>query len=59
MMRQLGITRLRPGADGWAKAGAPGAANYDPALANPSPGLAGRADPERRTQGHERRGVVA
>lgn len=37
MMRQLGITRLRPGADGRAAAGAPGAANYDPALANPYP----------------------
>ncbi len=37
MMRQLGITRLRPGADGRAPAGAPGAANYDPATANPYP----------------------
>jgi lysophospholipase L1-like esterase len=37
MMRQLGITRLRPGADGRAAAGAPGAANYDPARANPYP----------------------
>jgi lysophospholipase L1-like esterase len=37
MMRQLGITTLRPGADGRAATGAPGAANYDPALANPYP----------------------
>jgi hypothetical protein len=37
MMRQLGITRLRPGYNGWAKAGEPDAANYDPAKANPYP----------------------
>jgi lysophospholipase L1-like esterase len=37
MMRQLGITKLRPGADGRAKAGEPGAPNYDPAKANPYP----------------------
>jgi lysophospholipase L1-like esterase len=37
MMRQLGITKLRPGYDGWAKAGEPNAANYDPAKANPCP----------------------
>jgi lysophospholipase L1-like esterase len=37
MMRQLGITKLRPGADGRAKAGEPNAANYDPAKANPYP----------------------
>jgi hypothetical protein len=37
MMRQLGITRLRPGYDGWAKQGEPNAANYDPAKANPHP----------------------
>jgi lysophospholipase L1-like esterase len=37
MMTQLGITRLRPGADGRAAAGEPGAANYDPARANPYP----------------------
>ncbi len=37
MMRQLGITKLRPGYDGWAKAGEPNAANYDPAKANPYP----------------------
>jgi lysophospholipase L1-like esterase len=37
MMRQLGVTRLRPGADGRAKAGEPGAANYDPAQADPYP----------------------
>jgi hypothetical protein len=37
MMRQLGITRLRPGYDGRAKAGEPNAANYDPAKANPWP----------------------
>lgn len=37
MMRQLSITRLRPGYNGWAKAGEPNAANYDPALANPYP----------------------
>jgi len=37
MMRQLGITELRPGYNGWAKAGEPNAANYDPARANPYP----------------------
>jgi lysophospholipase L1-like esterase len=37
MMRQLGITRLRPGFNGFAKPGEPNAANYDPALANPWP----------------------
>jgi (4-O-methyl)-D-glucuronate---lignin esterase len=37
MMRQLGITKLRPGYNGGAKAGEPNAANYDPAKANPYP----------------------
>ncbi|MBN2368994.1 MAG: hypothetical protein JXO72_00735 [Vicinamibacteria bacterium] len=37
MMKRLGITRLRPGADGHAAAGEPGAANYDSAKANPYP----------------------
>ena len=37
MMRQLGITRLRPGANGRAAAGEPDAANYDLAKANPYP----------------------
>jgi (4-O-methyl)-D-glucuronate---lignin esterase len=37
MLKQLGIARLRPGADGRAAAGEPGAANYDPAKANPYP----------------------
>jgi lysophospholipase L1-like esterase len=37
MMRQLGITRLRPGFNGRAAAGEPNAANYDPARANPYP----------------------
>ena len=37
MMRQLGITRLRPGYNGWAKPGEPNAANYDPEKANPYP----------------------
>ncbi len=37
MMRQLGITSLRPGANGRAAAGEPGAANYDAARANPHP----------------------
>jgi lysophospholipase L1-like esterase len=37
MMRQLGITKLRPGYDGRAAARAPFAANYDPARANPYP----------------------
>ena len=37
MLRQLGITELRPGYNGWAKAGEPNAANYDPAKANPYP----------------------
>ena len=37
MMEQLGITRLRPGPSG--QSGAPNAANYDPAKANPFPDL--------------------
>jgi lysophospholipase L1-like esterase len=37
MMSQLGITKLRPGANGRAAGGEPGAANYDPAQANPYP----------------------
>ena len=37
MMRQLGITKLRPGRNGRAAAGEPGAANYDPTQANPYP----------------------
>lgn len=37
MMRQLGITALRPGPSG--RAGAPNPANYDEALANPFPKL--------------------
>ena len=37
MMRQLGITKLRPGYNGRAQAGEPNAANYDPAKANPYP----------------------
>jgi (4-O-methyl)-D-glucuronate---lignin esterase len=35
MLRQLSITKLRPGPDG--RADAPNAANYDPAKANPYP----------------------
>ena len=37
MMKQLGITKLRPGRSGFPKAGDPNAANYDPAKANPYP----------------------
>src|SRR5215510_8579176 len=37
MMRQLGITSLRPGPNGRAAAGEPNAANYDPAKADPFP----------------------
>lgn len=37
MLKQLGITELRPGANGRLAAGEPGAANYDPAKANPYP----------------------
>ena len=37
MLRQLGITKLRPGFDGRAAAGAANAANYDEARANPYP----------------------
>src|SRR6266540_5589665 len=37
MLRQLGITKLRPGANGRAAAGEAGAANYDSAKANPYP----------------------
>ncbi len=39
MMEQLGIRALRPGPSGNAPAGAPNAANYDPAKANPYPDL--------------------
>jgi lysophospholipase L1-like esterase len=37
MLRQLGITKLRPGYNGFAKPGDPNAANYDPEKANPFP----------------------
>jgi lysophospholipase L1-like esterase len=37
MLRQLSITKLRPGPSGRAVAGDPSAANYDPAKANPYP----------------------
>ena len=37
MMKQLGITRLRPGRSGFPKPGDPNAANYDQARANPYP----------------------
>jgi hypothetical protein len=37
MLRQLDITKLRPGPNGRAAAGDPSAANYDPAKANPYP----------------------
>src|SRR5688572_22882991 len=37
MLEQLGITALRPGANGRAQAGEPNAANYDEAKANPFP----------------------
>ena len=59
MMKQLGITQLRPGPNGRAAAGEPNAANYDPAKAEPLSGLAGRPDAEGRPQGHDRRAVVA
>lgn len=39
MLQQLGIKALRPGPSGRAEPGAPNAANYDPALANPYPDL--------------------
>ena len=39
MKDQLGIKVLRPGPNGNAAAGAPNAANYDPAIANPYPDL--------------------
>ena len=39
MKDQLGIKTLRPGPSGNAPAGAPNAANYDPAKANPYPNL--------------------
>ncbi|MBI4909885.1 MAG: acetylxylan esterase [Acidobacteria bacterium] len=39
MMQQLGIKALRPGPSGRAAPGAPNAANYDPAKANPYPSL--------------------
>jgi hypothetical protein len=37
MMRQLGITALRPGRNGSTAPGTPNQANYDPAKANPFP----------------------
>ncbi len=37
MLRQVGITRLRPGPNGHAAPGEENAANYDPASANPYP----------------------
>jgi lysophospholipase L1-like esterase len=37
MLKQLSITKLRPGPNGRAAAGEPNAANYDPAKANPYP----------------------
>ena len=48
MMDQLGIKTLRPGPNGRAAAGEPGAANYDPAKANPYPDL---PDPLRTKDG--------
>src|SRR6476659_1874218 len=39
MKDRLGIRTLRPGPSGSAPAGAPNAANYDPARANPYPDL--------------------
>jgi hypothetical protein len=39
MMQQLGIQKLRPGPNGNAPEGAPNAANYDEAKANPFPDL--------------------
>jgi hypothetical protein len=39
MLRQLGITRLRPGPNGNAQPGAPNAANNDESKANPFPNL--------------------
>ena len=36
-LKQLGITKLRPGPSGRADAGDPNAANYDPTRANPYP----------------------
>lgn len=41
MLQQLGIQSLRPGANGWAKAGEENAANYDETKANPYPELPG------------------
>jgi hypothetical protein len=50
MMDQLGIKTLRPGPNGRAAAGEPGAANYDPAKANPYPDL---PDPLRTKDGRK------
>src|SRR5215470_18114536 len=50
MMDQLGIKTLRPGPNGRAAAGEPGAANYDPAKANPYPDL---PDPLRMKDGRK------
>ena len=48
MKDQLGIKTLRAGPSGNAPAGAPNAANYDPAKANPYPNL---PDPLRTKNG--------
>lgn len=48
MMKQLGISRLRPGRN--ARPGTPNAANYDPTKANPFPDL---PDPLRLKNGQE------
>jgi (4-O-methyl)-D-glucuronate---lignin esterase len=50
MMDQLGIKTLRPGPNGRAAAGEPGAANYDAAKANPYPDL---PDPLRLKDGRK------
>jgi hypothetical protein len=50
MMDQLGIKTLRPGPNGRAAAGEPGAANYDPTKANPYPDL---PDPLRTKDGRK------
>src|SRR6266566_8145607 len=50
MKDQLGIKTLRPGPSGNAAAGAPNAANYDPAKANPYPDL---PDPLRMKDGRK------
>ncbi len=56
MMKQLGITKLRPGPSG--NPSDPNAANTDESKANPYPELPRTHDHERRHEGHDVRAMV-